>query len=169
MGTRSGSIDPSIIKFIMDETGMDINQVNNELNKNSGLKGICGKNDFRDVLKLREEGDSLGKLAYQLTMDSLIKYIADYYFKLDGNVDAIAVSASVLENSAIFRESIFNKLTGPMGIVLDNQENYLIGDDRGKTEGIITTVESKIPVYVVPTCEEVMIARDSYKIIKEQQ
>ena len=169
MGTRSGSIDPSIIKFMVDETGMTVDEVTNLLNKKSGLIGICGKNDFRDVLRMNSEGDMQGMLAYQLTRDSLVKYIADYYFKLDGNVDALVCTASVLENSAIFRESLINKLSKPMGIVLDNQENYFIGDDRGKVEGIISKPESKTQVYVVPTCEEIMILRESYKIIKEQQ
>ena len=169
MGTRSGSIDPSIIKFIVDETGKSIDEVTNDLNKKSGLIGICGKNDFRDVLKLKADGDEQGILAYQMTIDSLIKYISNYYFKLEGNIDAIVFTASILENSAIFREDIINKLSKPMGIILDKHENYLIGDDRGKVNGIITGEDSKIPIYVVPTCEEVMIARDSYKIIKEQQ
>lgn len=169
MGTRSGSIDPSIIKFIMDETGKDINEVNNDLNKNSGLIGICGKNDFRDVLKLKVSCDVHGMLAYQMIMDSIIKYISNYYFKLEGNVDALVFTASILENSAIFREDIINKLSKPMGVMLDNHENYLIGDNRGKVCGVITKDDSKTKIYVIPTCEELMIARDSYKIIKEQQ
>lgn len=169
MGTRSGNIDPSIIKYMMDETGKSINEIMNDLNKKSGLIGICGKNDFRDVLKLKEQNNENGILAYQLFLNSIVKYIANYYFMLDGKLDALVFTASILENSAIFREDLILKLANPMGLVLDNHENYLIGDDRGKTYGIITKDNSKNKIYVVPTCEEIMILRDSYKLIKEKQ
>ena len=82
MGTRSGSIDPSIIKFVSEETGKNVDEITNDLNKNSGLIGICGKNDFRDVFALKNNNDENGILAYNMFMNSIIKYIADYYFKL---------------------------------------------------------------------------------------
>ena len=78
MGTRSGAIDPSIIKFMVDESNMDLNTVMNELNKNSGLKGICGKNDFRDMMAMIKEGNEQAKLAYEIFMDSIVKHIAEY-------------------------------------------------------------------------------------------
>ena len=166
MGTRSGSIDPSIIKFVMEESGYNINMVNDLLNKKSGLLGICGKNDFRDVLELKNSGDEFGILAYYMFRDSIIKYIADYYFKLDGEVDAMVFTAGVLENNAILREDIINKISKTMRIYLNKEMNDNIGYGHEFDSGIITTEKSLIPIWVVPTNEEVMILRDTYDLIK---
>ena len=166
MGTRSGSIDPSIIKFVMEESGYNINMVNDLLNKKSGLLGICGKNDFRDVLELKNKGDEFGVLAYYMFRDSIIKYIADYYFKLDGEVDAMVFTAGVLENNAILREDIINKISKTMRIYLDKDMNDNIGYGHEFDSGVITTEKSLIPIWVVPTNEEVMILRDTYDLIK---
>ena len=165
MGTRSGSIDPSIIKFMADESGRGLDDITNELNKNSGLKGISGVNDFRDLMKMIEDGDKLAKLAYDVFMDSIIKYIAEYYFELDGNVDAVVFTAGILENNIKIREDIINKLSKPMGINIDLDMNNRIGYGREFKEGIITKEGSKVPVYVVPTNEELMIVRDTYRIV----
>lgn len=165
MGTRSGRIDPSIIKFMADEANMSLNEIMNELNKNSGLKGICGKNDFRDVMDLIKQGNKQAKLAYDIFMDSIIKHIAEYYFELNGTVDAIVFTAGILENNTAIRENIINKLSNPMGIHVNKIANNNIGYGHELKEGIITTDNSKIPVYVIPTDEEVMIVRDTYKII----
>ena len=168
MGTRSGSIDPSIIKFIMDETGMKIDDIDNELNKKSGLLGVCGKNDFRDMLALKLDGDKLGMLAYDMFRDSIVKYIADYYFKLDGNVDAIVFTAGVLENNIKIRDDIIKCLSNPMGIKINMNMNNNIGYGHELDMGVITDSDSKVPVYVVPTNEEVMILRDTYEIVKSR-
>jgi len=165
MGTRSGSIDASIIKYIMEETGKNIEEVTNDLNKNSGLIGICGKNDFRDLLVLKNNGNELGCLAYKIFLNSIVKYIGEYYFELDGCVDAIVFTAGVLENNAILREDIINKISKPMNIYLNSEENKLIGASGIKNSGIITLDNSDTIVIVVPTDEEIMIARDSYNII----
>ena len=167
MGTRSGRIDPSIIKFIADETHLTLNEIMNELNKNSGLKGICGKNDFRDMMALIKEGNDKAKLAYEIFIDSIIKHIAEYYFELNGRVDAIIFTAGILENNTVIREELINRLSGPMGIYINKIANDNIGYGHDLKEGIITTEESNIPVYVVPTDEEVMILKDCYKLIKE--
>ena len=167
MGTRSGRIDASIIKFMHDETGMDIDEITNHLNKNSGLKGICGKNDFRDMMALIKEGNEQAKLAYDVFLDSIIKHIAEYYFELNAKVDAIIFTAGVLENNTVIREELINKLSNPMGIYVNKIANDNIGYGHDLKEGIITTEESKIPVYVIPTNEEVMIVRDCYKIVNE--
>ena len=167
MGTRSGSIDPSIIKFMKDETGKDVDEITDELNKDSGLLGICGKNDFRDMLSLKLDGDSNGMLAYNMFRNSIVKYIADYYFKLDGEVDAIVFSAGVLENNVMIREDIVNSISKVMGLSIDSEMNNNIGYGRSLDIGVITTDDSKIPVWVVPTNEEVMIVRDTYKIINK--
>ena len=167
MGTRSGSIDPSIIKFMIDETGKSVDEIADELNKNSGLLGICGKNDFRDMLSLKLDGDSNGMLAYNMFRDSIVKYIAEYYFKLDGCVDAIVFSAGVLENNSVIREDIVNSLSKPMSLSMNKDMNNNIGYGRDLDTGVITTDDSKIPVWVVPTNEEIMIIRDTYEIINK--
>ena len=167
MGTRSGSIDPSIIQFMIDETGMNLTDVMNDLNRNSGLKGICGKNDFRDVIKLIHDGNSEAKLAYDVFMDSIIKYIAEYYFELEGNVDAIVFTAGVLENNPVLRGDIVNKISSSLNITLDTNINDNIGAGRDNKSGIITTNKSRIPVYVIPTDEELMIVKDCYNIVRE--
>ena len=166
MGTRCGSIDPSIIKFIMDETGKNVDEVTNDLNKKSGLLGISGVNDFRDVLAKNNHGEELGMLAYNLFLNSIIKYIAAYYFELDGCVDAIVFTAGILENSAIFRKDIISKLSRVMHIYLNDSINKMVGDGHELLTGVITMDDSDIPVYVVPTNEELMIVRDTYKILK---
>ena len=167
MGTRSGGIDPSIIKFVCDEGNLNLDDVMNDLNKNSGLKGICGKNDFRDMMALIDNGDKQAKLAYEIFMDSIIKHIAEYYFELNGKLDAMVFTAGILENNIKIREDIINRLEGSMNIMLDNNSNNNIGYGKPNKEGIITLKESKAPVYVIPTDEEVMIVRDTYRLIKE--
>ena len=167
MGTRSGAIDPSIIKFVVDQSGKSLTDITNELNKNSGLKGICGKNDFRDVVGLKSEGNDMASLAYDVFMDSIIKHIAEYYFELEGKIDAMVFTAGVLENNVVLREDIVNKLSGPMNIKINKEVNNNIGYGKDNKEGIITTDDSKVMVIVMPTDEEVMIVRDTYRIIKE--
>lgn len=167
MGTRSGEIDPSIIKFMVDESGRGLDDIVNELNKKSGLMGVCGKNDFRDVVSLMNSGDVQAKLAYDLFRDSIIKHISEYYFELLGEVDAIVFTAGVLENNPGLREDIINVASKPLGVSINSEMNNNIGYGRSEKMGIITTKESKIPFYVVPTNEEIMIVRDSYRIIKE--
>ena len=166
MGTRSGSIDPSIIKFVVDEGNYSLDEVMNDLNKNSGLKGICGKNDFRDMMNMINDGNEQAKLAYEVFMDSIIKHIAEYYFELEGQVDAIVFTAGILENNSKIREDIINKLSGAMNVFIDIDSNDNIGYGHDLKMGIITSKESSIPVYVVPTDEEVMIVRDAYRLIK---
>ena len=168
MGTRSGSIDPSIIKFVVDEGNYSLDEVMNDLNKNSGLKGICGKNDFRDMMNMINDGNEQAKLAYEVFMDSIIKHIAEYYFELGGQVDAIVFTAGILENNTKIREDIINKLSGAMNVFIDIDSNDNIGYGHELKMGVITSEESSIPVYVVPTDEEVMIVRDTYGLIKEK-
>ena len=150
----------------MDETNKNIDEVLDDLNKKSGLLGICGKNDFRDMLALKLDGNDRGILAYKMFMDSIIKYIAEYYFSLNGNVDAIVFTAGVLENNIMLREDLINEMSNVLGIEINKEMNNNIGYGHELDTGIITNRDSKIPVYVVPTNEEVMILRDTYNIIK---
>ncbi len=165
MGTRSGSIDPSIIKYMIDETGMTYNKVDEALNKKSGLLGVCGFNDNRDVENAIVEGDENARLALDMYVDRIVRYIAEYYLELGGEVDAIVFTAGVLENGAETRESIIEGLT-PLGVKINVDVNNAIASFKEITSGIITTEDSTIPVYVEPTNEEVMIIRDAYKLCK---
>ena len=165
MGTRSGSIDSSIIKYVMDNTDKGIEEITNDLNKCSGLLGVCGKNDFRDVIKLKLAGDEKAILAYRMFKNSIVKFIGEYYFELEGRVDAIVFTAGVLENNAILREDIILSLSSIMGIYLNKKINDDIGANGNLDMGIISREDSKIPVYVIPTNEEVMILRDTYGLV----
>ena len=166
MGTRCGSIDPSIIEYVCKESGKDVSEITNDLNKKSGLKGICGFNDNRDVEKAIAEGDEKAKLALDMYVDIINRFIAEYYVELDGKVDAMVMTAGVLENGSETREAILTKLEC-LGIVLDKEMNDKIAGFKEIHEGCITTKESKVPVYVIPTNEEIMIIRDTYKIVSE--
>ena len=163
MGTRSGSIDPSIIKYMIDEAGMSYDKVDDALNKASGLKGVCGFNDNRDVEQAIANGDENARLALDMYVDRIDRYIAEYYLELGGEVDAIVFTAGVLENGAETRESIINGLA-PLGIKLNKEVNDAIASFKEITSGIITAEDSTVPVYVEPTNEELMIVRDAYKL-----
>ncbi len=164
MGTRCGSIDPSILEYVCKESGKDISEITNDLNKKSGLLGICGFNDNRDVEKAIANGDERAKLALDMYVDIIDRYIAEYYIELDGKVDAIVMTAGVLENGAETREAILTKLK-PLGIEVDKKVNDTIAGFKEVHEGLITTKKSSIPVYVIPTNEEIMIIRDTYNIV----
>ena len=165
MGTRCGSIDPSIIEYVCKESGKDVSEVTSDLNKKSGLLGICGFNDNRDVEKAISEGNERAKLALDMYVDIINRFIAEYYIELDGKVDAMVMTAGVLENGIDTRAAILEKLK-PIGIELDKKANEKIAGFKDVHEGCITTKKSKIPVYVVPTNEEIMIIRDAYKFAK---
>ena len=165
MGTRSGSIDPSIIKYMIDEAGMTYAKVDDALNKKSGLLGVCGFNDNRDVENAIANGDENARLALDMYVDRIVRYIAEYYLELNGEVDAIVFTAGVLENGAETRESIINGLA-PLGIKLNAEVNNAIAGFKEITSGIITAEDSSVPVYVEPTNEEVMIIRDAYRLSK---
>ena len=165
MGTRSGSIDPSIIKYMVDEAGMKYDEVDDALNKKSGLLGVSGFNDNRDVEQAIANGDENARLALDMYVDRIDRYIAEYYLELGGEVDAIVFTAGVLENGAETRESIIEGLA-PLGIKINKEVNDAIASFKEITSGIITAEDSTVPVYVEPTNEEVMIVRDAYKLAK---
>ncbi len=165
MGTRSGSIDPSILEYVCKESDMSIGDVTNELNKKSGLLGISGFSDSRDVEEAASKGDERAQLALTMYNDRVAKYIADYYIELGGDVDAIVFTAGVGENGIEARADIISKLA-PLGIQLNDEENSLIAGFKDKHEGIISTKDSKVDVWVVPTNEELMIIKDTYKLCK---
>ncbi len=165
MGTRSGDIDYSIVPFIMKKTGKSVEEVDTILNKQSGLLGISEKYaDHRDIEVGMQEGDKNCILANDMYVAKVVDYIAKYFVRLEGNVDALVFTAGLGENAREFREEIVSKLKC-LGIVLDKEENMKIASYLDKQEGMISALDSKIPVYVVPTNEELMIALDTYQII----
>ena len=165
MGTRSGSIDPSILEYVCKESWMDISEVTNALNKKSGYLGISWYSDSRDVEQAALRGEENAKLAQRMYNDRVAKYIAQYYIELEGKVDAIVFTAGVGENGTEFRADVLDKLA-PLGIKLNVEANNNIASYKEQHEGIITSPDSSIPVYVLPTNEELMIAKDTYKLVK---
>lgn len=160
MGSRSGDIDATFIPYLMNKTGMTLDQVINELNKNSGYLGVSGvSSDGRDI----EEGVNAGNerciLAQKLYIKRIVEYIAKYYVELEG-ADAIVFTAGVGENSIETRKQIVAGLKA-LGIKIDEEANNV----RGK-ETLISSSDSSVAIYVIPTDEEVMIARDTYNFIK---
>ena len=160
MGTRCGDVDTSILTYMMQKKDISPKEMDTILNKKSGLLGISGvSNDSRDI----EEGINKGKercvLAQKMYVQKIIDYIAMYYFEL-GGVDAIAFSAGVGENSIRTRVDIMEGLK-VLGVIPDYDANNCRGE-----EVLVTTPESAVPCYVVPTDEEIMIARDTYNLCK---
>lgn len=165
MGTRSGSIDPSIIEYVCKEANEDMQKVNNDLNKKSGFLGVCGQADCRDVEELMAKGDENATLAYEMYTDRVVKYIAEYFVKLDGIVDGIVFTAGIGENGPQFRSLILKKLNA-LGIYEDKEMNNKIAGYLDLSEGKISTDDSKVDVFVVPTDEEAMIIKDTYELVK---
>lgn len=166
MGTRSGDIDYSLIPYVMKEGNMSLTEVDNALNKKSGLLGISNiSSDHRDIEEAISSGNNDAVLANKMYVNRIVNYIANYYVELDGNVDAIVFTAGLGENAIGFRKEIMEKLEC-LGIKLDEEENNKIAGFKEVHSGIISTKDSKVPVYVVPTNEELMIATDTYDLIK---
>ena len=163
MGTRSGSIDPSILEYVCKESGESIADITNALNKKSGLLGISGFSDSRDVEDAASRGDERAILALNMYNDRVAKYIADYYIELKGEVDAIIFTAGVGENGIAARKEILDRLS-PLGIKIDEKVNATIASYKDVQEGVISAKSSKVPVYVIPTNEELMIIKDTYEL-----
>lgn len=159
MGTRSGDIDPAIPGVLMEKYGYSAKEMDNILNKKSGLLGISGtSSDSRDIEAAVEEGNKQALLAKQIFNDRVIETVAGYY-GLMGGADAIVFAGGIGENAIDTRKEIIDGLKA-LGVVLDEEANNC----RGK-EVKISAPESTMDVYVIPTDEEVMLARDAYKNI----
>lgn len=165
MGTRCGSIDPSIIEYVCKESGKSVEEITTILNKQSGLLGISEKySDHRDIEQGMKENDHKSILANEMYEQRVVDTIAKYYVKLDGKVDAIVFTAGVGENGREFRENVIRKLAS-LGIKIDEEVNMSIASYKDIHEGKISTSDSTVDVYVIPTNEELMIALDTYHII----
>lgn len=159
MGTRCGDVDTSILTYMMQKANISPKEMDTILNKKSGLLGISGvSNDSRDIEEGIIKGDERCVLAQKMYVQKIIDYIAMYYFEL-GGVDAIAFSAGVGENSIRTRVDIMEGLK-VLGVIPDYEANNCRGE-----EVLVTTPESAVPCYVVPTDEEIMIARDAYNLV----
>ena len=160
MGSRSGDIDVTLVPHVITNTGMSLDEVINDLNKKSGLLGVSGiSSDFRDVVSEVEKGNSDAILARTMYIERIVDYIAKYYIELNG-CDVIVFTAGVGENNASVRKDILERLS-ILGVEVDDNAN---NNADGNT--LITTSSSKIASYVIPTDEEVMIARDTLMFIK---
>ena len=160
MGTRSGDVDPSIIPPVMEAENKTIDDIINDLNKHSGVLGLSGiSSDMRDIEDAYNEGNPRAVLTFNKYIQRIVDYIAQYYVRL-GGADVIAFTAGVGENSPILRKLVCEKLSC-LGVKLDEEKNNV----RGKLTKI-SADDSKVAVYVIPTDEELMIARDTLELIK---
>lgn len=165
MGTRCGDIDYTIINYVMQKEERNLAWIDNQLNRCSGLFGIAGMSDLRDIDRAIEANEKKALLAMDMYTERIVDYIAKYYVKLGGVVDAICFTAGGGENDSIIRKQVLDKLA-PLGVKIDDVKNNetIVRKD---IEGIITKEESSIPVYVLATDEELMIARDTYEIVNQ--
>jgi len=158
MGTRSGNIDPAIFFYLCHEKGMTSRQVEDLLNKESGLLGVSGvTSDMRDLHKVAVRGNKRAKLAIEMFSSRIAFYIAGYTSSLEG-VDCIVFTAGIGENAAFVRKHVCGMLSH-LGLAIDSKANK-------RNSAIISTANSKIKVYVIPTNEELEMARETEEIIK---
>ena len=163
MGTRCGAIDPAIVPFLMDHENLTTSEVNDLMNKKSGLLGISGvSNDLRSVRDASEGGNERAQLAYDMYSNSVKKYIGAYIAVM-GGVDAIVLTAGVGENCEKMRRMIFAGLQ-PLGIILDEEKNRQRGFERE-----ISADNSAVKIIIIPTNEEYMIALDTFRIVEESE
>jgi acetate kinase len=160
MGTRSGDVDPALPFFLAENLGMTVQEIDRVLNYESGLKGLCGMNDMREVIAQMESGDKRAQLALDIYTYRIKKYIGAYFAAL-GRLDAIAFTAGIGENSPLIRAACCRGLDG-LGIQIDLKRNEMEG------EGIleISRVKSAITILVISTNEELRIAQETEKALK---
>lgn len=161
MGTRSGDVDPAIHSFLQRTAGMDLVQIDSMLNKESGLKGICGLNDMRDIHAAAGKGDELAMLALEVQTYRNKKYVGAYMAVL-GRVDALVFTAGIGENDPVVREKSLAGLEH-LGIQLDVEKNR----QRFREPVSLHTEKSRVQVWVIPTNEELAIARESISVVEE--
>jgi acetate kinase len=160
MGTRSGDIDPAILPFLMKEKGLSMDEVDAILNKQSGLKGICGMNDMRDIHSAAEKGDKKAALAVDMFVYRIKKYIGAYY-AVTGPLDALVFTAGIGENDEIVRARVCANLEH-LGISIDPARNA----GRKKIATAVQADGSKVAILVIPTNEELAIAKATLSVLK---
>jgi acetate kinase len=160
MGTRSGDIDPAVVFHLERVGGMSTDEIDTLLNSRSGLLGLCGANDMREIGRRMAAGDERAQLAFDVYIHRLRRYVGAFTAVL-GRVDAVVFTAGVGENSAAVRAAALAGLDG-LGIVLDPVRNAL----RGTGPRMVSDTGSRVSVAVVPTDEELAIARDTYALAR---
>lgn len=161
MGTRTGDIDPSVYNYILANTNKTNEELYQEFNKKSGLLGVSGiSSDARDIEKAADEGNKRAQLAIDLWARRVADFIGQYFVRL-GGCDLIIFSAGIGENSALFRKLVLKRVQDALNLKIDYALNETI---HGK-EALISLPDSKIKVAIIPTDEEVMIARDAYDML----
>ena len=161
MGTRSGDIDPGIIPYLMDKKGMDTHQIIDYLNKKSGILGVSGiSSDLREIISAANDGDQRANVTIDMMCNRVKKYICSYSGLL-GGADAICFTAGIGENSSLIRERVCDNLNF-MGVELDNEKNEV----KTHVTREISKNTSKTKIFVIPTNEELVIAKDTYNLIK---
>ncbi|MDR2573866.1 MAG: acetate kinase [Desulfovibrio sp.] len=161
MGTRSGTIDPAIIPFVMEKKKLSAREMDDLLNKRSGLLGICGYTDMRDVHSQIAAGNKRAKLAFKLLVRSIKKILGSYMVLLEGNIDAIVFTAGIGENDNLMRAAVCEGMEA-FGIKLNQAEN----NERKSCARAISAPDSGIPVLVIPTNEELQIAMATKDVIE---
>lgn len=160
MGTRSGDLDPAVLEFLMDKTGMNIHEMLNYLNKKSGVDGISGVgSDFRDLVKAYEEGNDRARLAIDMFSYRVKKYIGAYAAAL-GGLDCVVFTGGIGEHTELVREKVMKGMEY-LGIDFDFDKNNHVG--RGDVTEL-STPDSKVKVYIIPTNEELVIARETLRL-----
>lgn len=164
MGTRSGDIDPAVVQFICNHENKTVDEVLNILNKKSGVLGLSGgvSSDFRDVENAAKEGNHMAEVALDAFRYRVAKYIGAYAAAMNG-VDAIAFTAGVGENDKLSRQLIVEQYLGFLGAKIDPERNNV----RGK-EALISSDDSKVKIFLIPTNEELAIARDTLRLVEAQ-
>ena len=159
MGTRSGDLDPTVVTFLMNEYGYDTKKMDNVLNKESGVLGVSGvSSDFRDLEDAAKDGNERADIALKMFANRAKRYIAGYMAEV-GNVEAIVFTGGIGENSITMREDIMNGFE-QFGIKIDPEKNNVRGGCH-----LVSTDDSKVKVFVIATNEELMIARDTKKLV----
>ncbi len=159
MGTRGGDLDPGALMFIADQKGYSVAEIDRVLQKQSGLKGICGSNDMRDIHARAADGDQRARLALDMFMHRIRQYMGAYFFVL-GKVDALVFTAGIGEHDPLTRERCCQGLE-PFGVVLDRDKNQ-IGRGQART---VSQPDSPVKILVIPTNEELEIARQTVEVL----
>ncbi len=162
MGTRTGDFDPAMVTYIMDKKGFTTAEMNSYMNKQSGFAGLCGHTDCRDVEAAANNGDFKSKLVLDMLSYQVTKYIGAYSAVM-GGLDAIVFTAGIGENTPSLRKSIADRLS-PLGVKIDDEVNA-----KAKVQSNIiklSTDDSNVAIYLIPTNEELVIARDTARLVE---
>ena len=159
MGSRSGDIDPAIIPYMMRTEKMNIGSVDTMLNKESGLKGVCGSNDMRKIIEQADQSNERSRLALEMYVYRIKKYIGSYTAAL-GKVNALVFTGGIGEHAAPVREMVCEGLEKTLGIALDSTKNRAVSDKHTA----VHTQESRTAILVIPTNEELDIARQTEEV-----